>query len=565
MHELTALTRLALNQHRWILSILVATVVGGQLITAMMFLADATHVDRSLAVVPSLIVLWPAGFAAFILFDFARGGDLVSPASGCSHWLLRMPIPSWKIAIVPVLLKTAWISMVWLLGALVCALASTISNHEVQLPLVAPCLALSAAAIWLLVIAWMPLHAGWQRLVLLAVFFISLYFSFGLIFVGPHIDRVAWRPLVTLAGSVLAVVLYGASVLSAVRVAGIARTSPLGLVREMSGSESLIRDSHQLTAARMFASPLRALVWHEFAKTKHWVIRSILFGVLPAVLIFGLFVPLHATTVIGVLILFAYIAGFSVCGNAESRDSLTGATLPTYLLASPLSTVQIAWTRLVIPLAVVLGIFSCVLLVFLLWSLWPSNRQTWFTWAAAQAASLDGSHSPFLTGIRLSLASVLAAGTFLIGRIVAYWWIGMSGRPWFTVLMTIVGVAAFLIPLSYFLGWFRTQSQWTEVQAALRTFLSWLPYLVVGLLALKAVAAASLTVALRRAQLASSRSIGSVFIIWLVIMLVVGSALAMLIPHRQVTFLWCVAATSLAIPLARVLAMPLTLDWNRHR
>jgi hypothetical protein len=161
MHELTALARFAFNQNRWTLRILIATVIAGQLITAMMFLINAYQADGTPAVVPSLSVLWPAGLTVFVLFNFTPGVHLVGPASDCSHWLLRMPIASWKIAVVPVFLKTAWISIIWLLAVLVVAWASSVSKHDVHLPLVTPCLLFSAAAIWLMVIAWLPVYAGW--------------------------------------------------------------------------------------------------------------------------------------------------------------------------------------------------------------------------------------------------------------------------------------------------------------------------------------------------------------------------------------------------------------------
>src|SRR5690606_15345529 len=99
----------------------------------------------------------------------------------------------------------------------------------------------------------------------------------------------------------------------------------------------------------------------------------------------GLLLPLNPATLGIVLVVFSFLAGISICGNRESATA-PGSTLPAFLLTSPLTSAQIAWTRAAVWLGVAMSVFSCVIFVLLLWALWPSNREAWLQWAGEHAA-----------------------------------------------------------------------------------------------------------------------------------------------------------------------------------
>jgi|GEM_PF-2396783 len=560
MHELHALSRLALIRHRWELQMLLVTSGIGLAIAVLLSIAATDRADADMAIIALVFALLPAGLAGAILFDYAQGGDIVSPASGCSHWLLRMPIEAWKIAIVPVVLKTVWISALWLIFAM-----SVRSSIGVPVPLLTPCFYLSAAAIWLMVVAWLPLRSGWHRVMLLAVLFVTIYLMLWLVFGSLQLDDLRWRATLVTAGTALSLVMYLTAALAAIRVVGVARTAAAGIIPEYAG-RPLALPSEQTDASveRVFASPLRALGWSEFKKTKHFVIRTVLIGAVPSILIGGLLLPFNPATFVIVLIVFSYLAGISICGHRESTAA-AGSTLPVYLLTSPLTAAEIAWTRAAVWLGLATSVFSCVSFVFLLWALWPSNREAWLQWASEQAMSVGGGASPWVIGLRLSAAILLAAAIFLIGRIVAYWWIGMSGRNWFILLMTIVSATIVLLPFSLVLRWFMVQTQWSEVQAALHRLLTWTPQIVAGLLLLKTVATAVVAALSLQRRVVSLGTIGRVTTAWMMLVLLLGTVLAMLIPHPNVTLMICWGAVAVTIPLARVLVMPRMVAWNRYR
>src|SRR5690606_27057733 len=101
-------------------------------------------------IIPLTLVccLLPAAIFSLVMFDYGHSGNMLLAESGCSAWLLRMPIHSWKIAVVPIVLRTLWISILWL----TMAISLQLFPPNDSLPRLAPCLCLSAASIWLLVI-----------------------------------------------------------------------------------------------------------------------------------------------------------------------------------------------------------------------------------------------------------------------------------------------------------------------------------------------------------------------------------------------------------------------------
>lgn len=558
MHELHALSRLALIRHRWELRMLLATSGIGLAIAALLWLRAADRTDVEVAGLVLRVVLLPIGLAGAILFDYAQGGDLISPASGCHHWLLRQPVKSWKIAIVPVVLKTFWISASWLL------FAASLRVMGVPVPLITPCFYFSGAAIWLMVVSWKPLRSGWHRLVWLAICLTTCYVMLWLVMGSLQIEDHRWRFWVIIAGQIFSLTLYATAVLAAIRVVAMARTAPTGIFPADARRDSAWPRHVSISTEQIHTSPLQALAWNEFANINRFTIRTLLIGVLPAIWIAGCLLSLHPATLVLVLMAFAYLAGVSICGSHDSTTA-TGSTLPAHLLTSPFTSAQLAWTRAAVWLGVVASVFSCVVFVFGLWSLWPSNRQTWMQWASDQAAALGGELRPGTLGLRLSFAVVLAAAVLAISRIVAYWWIGMSGRKGFIVMLTSVATTVYLIPLALFLRWFMVQTQWSEVQATLANWLSWAPQIIAGLLILKTAATAVVAAISLRAQVVSPGTIGRAVSCWMMLVLLIGTALAMLIPHPSATLVACWGAVALTIPLARVLVMPLMVDWNRHR
>ncbi|HBJ33496.1 MAG TPA: hypothetical protein DDZ51_01805 [Planctomycetaceae bacterium] len=371
MHELIALTRLSLLQFRWVYFTFIAAVISSPLI-ALVYptISSTSYVDSLLAIWISLAVA--AGFAGVTLFDFTQRGDLISPQSGCNHWLLRMPVASWKIALTPVVLKTVWFAMMW--GVI--ATIITINNVE-SVPIFGPTLCFSGGAIGLMATSWMPFRRGWHRLIVVPIILITAYLLLCLIAVAPHTHPL-WRTVINVSGPILSVVFYASAVAAAFWVTQVARTSTLGLTSERQWA---INDATDSGLVQTYRDPGHALAWHEFYRSRNWVLRAMAIGVLPAIVFFGAIFPVNEATVVMAFIVFAYVAAFAVGGTGDMLAASTTTAFQTYLLVSPLSTVRLAWTRFAVRVSLAAAVYSAIFVAFGCAMLWSTNRNVWSQWA----------------------------------------------------------------------------------------------------------------------------------------------------------------------------------------
>lgn len=557
MSELTALFQFAVRRHRIVTLWMIALALFGIATSLALSTLFAEYDTGGLTGIPLFFSLLPTGLAAMGLFDYGQEKDLMSPQTCCNEWVLRMPVKSWKIALVPVLLKSAWLGTVWTL------FVWTVSGFGEAVPLFGPWLALSAIVTWLLVIAWNPVRTGWTRLISLAIGAPILFGLYGLV-IHTGVERQSgWYGPSCLLAAVTCVLGLGALIWTTEQ----AKSSTSGRIPEQPTSFrfALPFVSRGSDRKRDLGGPIGALAWNDFYKTRPYINYVLLLGVLPAVVITTLFVPLTGQTIGLVIFLFMYLGAISVTGISSNLSGKNHSTLPPYMAVSPISTATIAWTRLFTLIAIFSAVGACCLLTFLGWSLSESNRSNWYNWASEQAALVGASESVVSIGIRLSIAIVLGTAIVLGGRLVSLLWFAMTGRSWVTIVaITIISVACTLLG-GLFIWWFIQQTDWESTTASMMRALAWLPMLVVGLLTIKAFSLITATAMLSRSQLVSSSTIVKAIAIWIAVALTIAGAMFALIPDPRATFVWCLALTSLAIPLARVLILPVSLSLNRHR
>ena len=105
-----------------------------------------------------IILLLPVAAFSLGLFDLGNSQDLMGGESGYSHWLLRMPIANWKLATVPIVLRTLWIGLGWYLFTL-----TTRQLSGIALPVWSLAAVFSAMGAWASVITWRPFRSGRWR------------------------------------------------------------------------------------------------------------------------------------------------------------------------------------------------------------------------------------------------------------------------------------------------------------------------------------------------------------------------------------------------------------------
>ncbi len=186
-------------------------------------------------------------------------------------------------------------------------------------------------------------------------------------------------------------------------------------------------------------------------------------------------------------------------------------------------------------------------------------------WAEAQATAIGGAATPLAIGIRLSTAIVLGVGVMLLGRMAAFSWIGMTGRTWVVMVVTILLSLASMILFGIVLRWFMQQTDWESTHASAMRTLAMLPWLVGGLLLVKALLTFLIGYVSLSRHLITVTDLVRVIVPWTALTVGLGVVFYLLVPYPFATLTWCLALTALAIPLARVVALPLALSVDRHR
>jgi hypothetical protein len=137
-------------------------------------------------------------------------------------------------------------------------------------------------------------------------------------------------------------------------------------------------------------------------------------------------------------------------------------------------------------------------------------------------------------------------------------YVGLTGRPWIIRSSGLV-VLLFFIVIGPVVQWIAD-----DRRVAARLWNA-LPGILAGLVAVKVVAAAWAAMRLSSRRLISDRALVTGTVCWVVAVLALYGTLAWLffVPLMPRYLLGLLAI--LAIPLARLLAAPLALAWNRHR
>ncbi|TWU55709.1 hypothetical protein [Rubripirellula reticaptiva] len=566
MSEILALTRLAVSRSRKPAIFLIAVVVIG---TAIGMVLEWTMRERG-ASRPDLpwlgtLMVWsflPAGFASFVLFDFSSGNSIGSAESNCDRWILRSPIRSWKIAIVPLALKTAWIGALWLIF-------STFLRYATSepIPRVIPCIAFSSIAIWGMAIAWRPMQWAWLRLATLPVVAVITLSVFVLFMNQRNIHIPFFRWAAFWFSHLFLVANYAVATYGSVRAIERARTAPDGLVPSLANSSRIGLAPQWMQSVdrhREFATPLKALAWYEFASTREWMLRMLTWVVVPSILLLTLVFPLHPVTLTMAVIGFASLA--AVSGNgANMMEKSNSSLLAPFLVRSPFTDAQIVWTRLAVSMGIMVLVYSGILIVFAGWSLWPSNRESWMQWAVTQAAWLGVPDHSFAIGVQLSILIIVSVTTVIFGWTIGMYWTAAAGRDWIAIAV-VAGVSIFVLGLvGWFAMWFTRQTDWESAMASLREICLWTTPVIVTLLIAKAVLAVSVAAALLKSRLAGLGAIAIVSTAWLIPVAIIAAILAKCEPFAPIEIWHCVAFAVLAIPLGGVLGLPIAMSFNRHR
>jgi hypothetical protein len=252
---------------------------------------------------------------------------------------------------------------------------------------------------------------------------------------------------------------------------------------------------------------------------------------------------------IGVLIFSAILFSALAGANMAKPDLWSKEELTSFFAAKPVTTIEMVARKM--KAAAVSAAIGWAMVVFVI-----------ATWVILDSSPLNPHKS--LTAQLLHEASAKAIAGIALA-IIALWplmwrtmaismWTSMTGHKWVsTALGLTFGLAVFAIP--GLIGWVVKDHERRE------QFVSDLPWMLIGFVGLKLIAAVVIGLGLDRLGLLTRRDLARAGALWLT---VTGLALAIIVFF--VAWSWYAAATAvLIVPLARIGAAPLALHWNRCR
>ncbi len=480
----------------------------------------------------------------YLLGVFCQGfqSDLIAPGSSYPTWMFRLPVPTRTLVLWPMLYGVVTLGLGWATVALLilqpCGLA---------VPVGWPTLLLAALLTWLQAILWWPFGLRGARLVVVAL-------ALGLLVAGLEGGKAAEF------NATLRVSLFAVATLAG----GLAALA--GVVRARRGEEpdwqwlqqTIRQVGRGLPRRRQaFASAARAQVWFEWRR-HGWTLPLMVAFLLPLFL-WPLWLGTNEVLSLPSILLLvcllppflAGLAGPSVSGsNPEARDYYG---LPPFTGVRPMTCGGLLAAKVKMAALSTLTAWGVVVLVV------PS--------ALVLSGNLQVVADGWGTLLRV-LPAWKAAGLLalvLVGLILVTWkqfvenlFIGLTGNAW--VINGVIIVGLLLMVVCALLGsWIYHHPEYHE------PLLAAVPWVMSLAVLLKLLAAGWAWRTLRRRQLLERYTLPGLLTLWLLTVLGLIAWLAWLIPTGMTSLFSLALGVVLFVPLARLLAAPLALAWNRHR
>lgn len=511
----------------------------GIVAAGMSVLALTTTVSPELSanVMGFAFVLFGLG-VCYVVAVFAYGFDTdVAAAGSCfPARMLSLPVRTAELAAWPTAFGVVALSVLWLAAA-----GLVFRPWGLRTPLGWPTAVAATQFVWLLALLWWPFGLPWARIVV------------GL-FIGhlpASVTIYAFQTGVSLADLLLVL-----GLLSAVGCG----TIYLGVWRTRQGLfhrwERVGRSTGEVVT-QPFRGRGQAQRWYEWRR--HGFVLPLLIALVLPLYLVAFFVDDHnpAKLLRNVLLVLAqpvFFAGMG--GTVVGKHNPWGRNthgIPSFTATRPLTTA---------------AMISAILRT--------AARTTLITWAVAVGLSalailLSGAAEPLGKLIRdwaatrsavEVIATVVTAGALLLlltwKRLVENLLVGLTGREW--LIGGSIFVTLFVAFNAVMLGlWLLVRP---DLHGRVRDWLPWVMAVVVGL---KLLTTLFVVREIRNRRLLTDRSLTSLTVLWLVVAGGLSAALIWLVPAEIASAATLVLAAILVTPSARISAMPLALDWNRHR
>ncbi|HET7436127.1 MAG TPA: hypothetical protein VFN10_15560 [Thermoanaerobaculia bacterium] len=474
------------------------------------------------------------------VFTFGLDGDLAARESIYPARLFTLPLSSDALAGLPMLYGCSAAAVLWLATRFL-----GIWPAGVNVPVIWPALLAASLVAWTQALTWMPYPLRGLRVIVTILWLSSLD---AIVLAALHFQASEPLMLTILAPHVPLAYLVARSALRRARCGDVADWQRLFTRGDVSAS---------VKKRAPFASASRAQVWFEWRR--HGQSLPLLVAVLLPFELAMLFL-FHETagivveTFVIILLTPAVLATFVAATVSKSTASASDAyTLGAFTAARPLSDVALIGAKLK----------ATILSALVAWLLVIVATIATLKVSGAAPVILDGAHwlANAIGPLRAALAIVLA----LIALIASTWKqlvqslaIGMSGRAWMAKrsLFATLALLAIVLP----------SSRWiTRSKALMAALWTALPWILGALVCIKTLVASWIALRLFAKRVLSDRTLVIAAACWSATVIVLSAALAAIFPAVIVRHYVLIFIAILAVPLVRLAAAPLALDWNRHR
>ena len=475
-----------------------------------------------------------AGFYFIGIFTFGLSGDLAARESIFPRRLFTLPVTSAALAGWPMLYGGAAMASLWIVAAAV----ARVIGSDINMPWIWPMLFAAVVIAWMQALTWMPYGIRGLRVVV-AVF--VLFTIDMVVFVAVNV-HVADSTLIALLAPQLPIAYLVARY-------GVARARR-GDIPDWSRLRS--REHRESFGAasveRRFASAADAQAWFEwqrFGKT----LPALVALVVPVELLL-LFIPGNNTApiVFVVVILALMTPPFLAVFAAPSLSTAT-----PYMARRPLSSVDLITAK--IRMTVWSALAAWLLNIFFICgALLMSGRMAVVVERLQTGSQVTGWLR--MTAVVAVIVVSLIASTWK--HLVQSMCVGLTGRDWL-IKASVVGGLVVMLTL-----WPLVSETLTNPAA---TAIVWngLPWILAVMVLIKMIAGAWVAIRLYDSRLLGDRALVIGAVCWLAAVLAIYGVLEWFADSPAIPRYFLGAIAVLSVPLARVSAAPLALEWSRHR
>jgi len=479
-----------------------------------------------------------AGFYVIGIFTFGLSGDLAARESIFPRRLFTLPLTSAALAGLPMLYGCAAMASLWIVAATV----ARFIGSDIAMPWIWPMLFAAAVMAWMQALTWMPYGIRGLRVVV-AVFVLC---AIDLIVFAAINLHVADSTLIALLAPQLPI----AYLVAWYAVARARRGEVPGwwtAEREPSGERGRPAAASR-RESRAFRSAADAQAWFEWRRYGK-TLPALVALVVPAELVL-LFIPGNDTApiVFEVVIIALTTPPFLAVFAAPALSTAT-----PYLGRRPLSSADLIAAKIRMTVWSTLAAWV-VNIILICGALLLSGRMAVVAERLQAGSQVTGALR--MTAVVVVTLIALVASTWK--HLVQSMCVGLTGRDW-------------LIKASVFGGLVVMLALWPLVDQTIRNMrvqsMVWnaLPWIVTAIVLMKMLAGAWVAIRLYGSRLIGDRALVTGAVCWLAAVLAIYGVLEWFADSPAIPRYFLGAIAILNVPLARVSAAPLALEWSRHR